>query len=325
MISSQKNNLQRSSRQLIKYYKSNHKTIIPINEENTGTLSLLAFSYPQNTNSTYSIKPKNIILQKLDTINKRLKRTLKQLQSTTSKSFINFDFNHTQIKEDNSEFLSNSLLNSKYKTEKNSYVQKQKSSNLIKNSSIPKPKHSYKNQNMEIDSKSNSVKLKAKPFLENNLNEEGCKYKIKRDYNNRNKKEINNKNIIESFGESSFEEEEEEEEEEKEKEKEKEEKEEQPNFKIHICKIPSNFSLLNIPYLKSTMSLKQNDSFDKEKEKEIDINTGNEEKVQEKTNNENTDKNSLENETRSNLEKSLFNSPQGLALVLFILYATFVF
>ena len=159
-----KKNQKSSSRQIIKYYKSSHKNVLPVkmdkNEKNVETLSLLSLSYPKynndnplnhpnsnhRSNSTDYLKQKNGILKKLDTLNKKLKETFKQLQVTTSKSFINFNFNHTQIKEF-STILSYPLSNTKSTTTEEETTplslspSPQKNSKKLKDSSIPKPSY----------------------------------------------------------------------------------------------------------------------------------------------------------------------------------------
>jgi len=177
-----------SSRQIIKYYKSTHRNVLPVdmdkNEKNVETLSLLSLSYPKysndnpphnnNNNSTDYLKQKNGILQKLDTLNKKLKETFKQLQATTSKSFINFNFNHTQIKEF-STILSYPLMNTKSTTEEDPThlttppATSQKNSIKSKSSSIPKPSYhclKYLQKN-KISSSSDSDSALPRPHSGN--------------------------------------------------------------------------------------------------------------------------------------------------------------
>lgn len=337
-----------STRQQIKYYKSiSQENLIPINideiRKKTGTISLLTLTYPQN-NSTNYLKQKSKLFQKLDSFNKKLRKTLKQLQVTTSKSFINFNFNHTQYKElfpsttTTQTFFNNHRINDNDNDNSHSYEQKD---SKISYSSIPSSYH----DNIIIDSKINNennnsgINIKkeneeSEVSEESEISEESEvseEERIEEVYKSKNedKKHKNIRNDIISFSRKDT------------------------TLKIQSKKIYSSF--LNIPFSKSTMKLdelkQQSDStneisiesesildnniIEKEnkKEKETDNKNVNQEKEEEKEKEKEIKKNNetetLENNahTIKNLkfEKSLFASPEHIALILFILYATFVF
>lgn len=306
-----------TSHQLIKYYKSNQDNIIPVKmdnvEKNTGTLSLLSISYEQS-NNTYDSKQKNIILKKLDTINKKLRKTFKQLQATTSKTFINFNFNHTQLIEDfYSSHQSNNVLNSKYI--KSSYVNKQKDSNY-KNSSIPKLCLDYLKyfQKNKVDIELDTNKLQN-PELEKLVSNREVKI-----MDNENKYNIAPKKKSSLITES----------------------------KIINTPTQSHYSLLtNFPITKSDMKLNDNNNVKNRNEKEtiLEKNTiekennhmnefiANNDNEKIKINDNNFDVNKTESKKNDSnllnntkhLENNIFASPGGFALLLFILYAIFMF
>ncbi|OUM69154.1 hypothetical protein PIROE2DRAFT_3050 [Piromyces sp. E2] len=294
-------------------------------EKKTGTLSLLSISFEQN-NNTYDSKQKNIILKKLDTINKKIRKTFKQLQATTTKTFINLNFNHTHLIEDSySNQQTNNLLNSK-PIRGSSYAEKQKNSSQ-KNSSIPKLCRDYLKYFYKMEIKLNSNKL------QNSEIEIASDKKIK-NFENENKciviPEKKSSLVIKSKT-------------------------------IHSSTQSSLSSLKNIPVTKNNMQLQDNKnnylllhtkSIHNRNEKrsipetvlennKIEKNSMNDSlmnsedkniKLNRSPNNVNKTEESKDNKSfnqkvfnTKNIENNIFASPGGLALVLFILYATFAF
>ncbi|ORX44811.1 hypothetical protein BCR36DRAFT_406192 [Piromyces finnis] len=295
-----------SSSQLVNYHKSNQDNIIPLemckNEKNTGTLSLLSLSIEQD-NNTYYLKQKNRILKKLNTINKKLKKTLKQLQASTTQTLINFNFNYTQLIEDFYSIHETKIcINSKFI--KNSKAKEQRNFKQ-KNSSIPKIclyclKYFQKNKaEIQFDScKSKASKLELISSRETkyeNKNKEN-KYISHLHYSSlKNGININKNNISINSPVSK-----------------------QTIVERNSKTILERNVLEKENYSKNELSTKSKNENGKLDDPLFYVN---------KTKSKDIDINFLNHVTFStkSLEENIFASPGGLALVLFILYAIFMF
>lgn len=331
MFDMHKNDYKHSSHEQINYNKLNYQHEMPINfddksENNTGTLSLHTLSV-DNRNNTINSKTNNILLKKLKIINKKLKKTLKQLQTSTSKSFINFNFNYTQLKDlyepiysstSNTTSVFNLLCNTKSKN--NSQIKKQKNSksnNSNNNYSISKLYLDYLKYFQKNMIKKNSSSFHTAVVDKINLSSKNIK-------NNKNIMDKNNQELIIL---------------------------KQSTFGINIRKIQSTNYNCDSSILLNKRSISKNTMKLNEKTKTNSVlsslNESNKAKANEgiinetilnnknlkNENHENKKKNeketTIENEAHSlktlKFEKNLFSSPEGIALILFILYATYMF
>ncbi|KAG4098413.1 hypothetical protein H8356DRAFT_1673063 [Neocallimastix lanati (nom. inval.)] len=349
MFDIHKNNGHRSStREQIRTYKLNCKNELSINydektKKSTGIFSLLSLSLQNNDNNNTNntnYKSKNILFQKLDCINKKLKNTLKQLQATTTKSFINFNFTYTQQK-DFSEILSSPTTSATNTNplcitylKNNNPIKEQKDSKGNIDSSIPKSyidclKYSV---NYKIKDSPSTVKNELQSSLNMNMNMNMNMNKDK----DRNKNKKNTENINEKRNHETV-------------------QRKKSTLGKNTCEIQfsntnlnSYFTLYNIPTSKSTMELNRKitsksssvttttttttsiESKEESQSKKGIVNeTVLENKNYKKVNETESKKETIESKDQylENfiLENNLFSSPAGMALILFILYATYMF